>query len=498
MASNIVEFLKHKNILVTGSTGFLAKVFIEKILRVQPSVGTLFVLIRAPDVTAAKARLHKEIIDKELFKVLREQHGHEYNEFMLQKLVPVVGDTSIHNLGISERSVREHLWETLDVIVNTAATTNFDERYDTALGVNTMAVNNFLEFGKRCRKLQVLVHVSTAFVAGEKSGVIPEKSLQMGETLVDDTHLTLDIQTELNLAKKSLDGIQNSFVPTPKNSTDQMRKLGLERARKYGWPNTYTFTKAMGEMILGERRGELPIVIIRPSIIESTFADPFPGWMEGSRTIDTIIIGYGNGRLTSFLANPNLILDVIPADFVVNAMIAAMVKHALDFNSLSIYNVSSSTANPLNYSVLVDIGYQYFLNNPCMGKDGKLIKVEKIYLLESMESFVRYMRLRYKIPLQIMGVANELLCQAFAERYNQQFKRFNFVMYLAELYKPYAFFQGRFDNFNTEHMFMGLSDYDREIFNFDVKKISWPYYLNSIHIPGVMKYVAEGQGETKD
>ena len=70
-----------------------------------------------------------QIIDKELFRVLREEHGQEYDGFMLKKLVPVIGDTSLHNLGISEQSVREHLWETLDVIVNTAATTNFDERY---------------------------------------------------------------------------------------------------------------------------------------------------------------------------------------------------------------------------------------------------------------------------------------------------------------------------------------------------------------------------------
>ena len=55
------------------------------------------------------------------------------------------------------------------------------------------------------------------------------------------------------------------------------------RAKRYGWQDTYVFTKAMGEMVIDEMRGEVPVAIIRPSVIESTFKDPFPGWMEGNR-----------------------------------------------------------------------------------------------------------------------------------------------------------------------------------------------------------------------
>lgn len=51
----------------------------------------------------------------------------------------------------------------------------------------------------------------------------------------------------------------------------------------YGWPNTYVFTKAMGEMIVGEKRETISLVLIRPSIITSTFKEPFPGWTEGIR-----------------------------------------------------------------------------------------------------------------------------------------------------------------------------------------------------------------------
>lgn len=55
------------------------------------------------------------------------------------------------------------------------------------------------------------------------------------------------------------------------------------RAQHYGWENTYTFTKAMGETLIQTMREDVPIVIIRPSIIESSYKEPFPGWLQGIR-----------------------------------------------------------------------------------------------------------------------------------------------------------------------------------------------------------------------
>jgi fatty acyl-CoA reductase len=56
------------------------------------------------------------------------------------------------------------------------------------------------------------------------------------------------------------------------------------RARMFGWPNTYVFTKAMGEMLLVHyNRDTVPLVIIRPTMITSTYQEPFPGWIEGVR-----------------------------------------------------------------------------------------------------------------------------------------------------------------------------------------------------------------------
>ena len=55
------------------------------------------------------------------------------------------------------------------------------------------------------------------------------------------------------------------------------------RSKFYGWPNTYVFTKVMGEMYLGRSKGNLSIAIIRPTMITSTYKEPFSGWIEGFR-----------------------------------------------------------------------------------------------------------------------------------------------------------------------------------------------------------------------
>ena len=59
----------------------------------------------------------------------------------------------------------------------------------------------------------------------------------------------------------------------------------VTRASDYGWQDTYVLTKAIGELVIKSMRDDLPTVIVRPSIVESTIQDPFPGWIEGIRYI---------------------------------------------------------------------------------------------------------------------------------------------------------------------------------------------------------------------
>ncbi|XP_040995478.1 fatty acyl-CoA reductase 3-like [Juglans microcarpa x Juglans regia] len=486
---SIVQLLENKAILVTGATGFLAKIFVEKVLRVQPNVKKLYLLLRAADAKSATQRFHNEILGKDLFILLKQKWGTNLNSLVSEKVTVVAGDLCREDLGLQDSSIlREEMLNQIDFIVNLAATTNFDERYDVALALNALGAEHILRFAKKCVRLKVLVHVSTAYVSGEKGGLILEDPYKMGETLNGTPGL--DMEVEKKLVEEELNCLRAEGA-TEAEITLAMKNLGIQRARMYGWPNTYVFTKAMGEMLLGHLKENLSVVIVRPTIVTSTFKEPFPGWVEGLRTIDSLAVGYGKGKLTCFLGDLMAIVDLIPADLVVNAMIVAMVAHANQPCDI-IYQVGSSVRNPVRNSILQEMGFRYFSQKPWIDKNGKPVKVSKALVLGDMDSFHRYMAIRYLLLLKGLELANKALCQYFRDKYLRLRRKINFVMRLVELYKPYLFFRGVFDDMNTEKLRMVVresSGAEADMFYFDPKCIDWDDYFLNIHLPGVVKHV---------
>uniref|UniRef100_A0A5B7BPA9 Fatty acyl-CoA reductase n=1 Tax=Davidia involucrata TaxID=16924 RepID=A0A5B7BPA9_DAVIN len=485
---SVVQFLENRTILVTGATGFLAKIFVEKILRVQPNVKKLYLLLRAADTKSASQRFHNEVIAKDLFRVLKEKWGANLNSLISEKVTPVAGDITYENLGVKDTNLLEEMWREVDVVVNLAATTNFDERYDVTLDINTMGAKHVLNFAKKCLKIKLLLHVSTAYVSGEKEGLILENPYYMGETLNGASGLDIDV--EKKVVEERLNELQAEEA-TEKAITMAMKDLGIQRARQFGWPNTYVFTKAMAEMLLGQLKEDLPLVILRPTIITSTYKEPFPGWVEGIRTIDSLAVGYGKGRITCFPGDPESVIDMIPADMVVNSMIVAMAAHANQPCDI-IYQVGSSMANPVKFRHIQDYGLRYFVMNPWIGKDGKPVIVGKVTVLSTMDNFTRYMAIRYLIPLKGLELVNAAFCQYFQGLYLDLHRRIKFVMRLIELYKPYLFFKGIYDDMNTEKLRMAVREsnsVETDVFYFDPKSINWEDYFMNTHIPGAVKYV---------
>lgn len=149
--------------------------------------------------------------------------------------------------------------------------------------------------------------------------------MEMGETL--NGKYRLDIDAEISLMVSTLKELTSDKTRSDRDIKMGMRELGMKRAQRVGWQNTYVFTKAMGEMMLGAMKGNTSLVIFRPAIITSICNDPLPRWMEGARTIDSLIISYFKGKLDCFLVDDDLVMDVIPGDMMSNAMIAAVLSH---------------------------------------------------------------------------------------------------------------------------------------------------------------------------
>ncbi|TVU04539.1 hypothetical protein EJB05_47652, partial [Eragrostis curvula] len=140
----------------------------------------------------------------------------------------------------------------------------------------------------------------------------------------------------------------------------------------------------MGEMLLGQLRGDdMPVVIVRPSIITRVQVEPLPGWMQGTRTIDTLIIGYAEQNLSCFLGDLSVVVDIIPGDMVVNAMMAAMVAHSDEKGTQAIYHATSSLGNPATYAMLYEAGRRHFYQNPRVGKNGEVIPTKEMYFFNT-------------------------------------------------------------------------------------------------------------------
>ncbi|XP_023756866.1 fatty acyl-CoA reductase 3 isoform X2 [Lactuca sativa] len=426
---SIIEYLENKTILVTGATGFLAKILVEKILRIQPNINKLFLLIRASDSNLAMHRLHTEVLDNDLFMNIKEVHKTNFQRFISEKVMPVAGDIRLQNFGVTNISLLNEMRGQVNVVVSSAATTKFDERYDVALAINTLGVEHLSCFVNECPNMKLLLHVSTAFVSGEKSGIIFEMPFKMGETLNDNNNL--DIREEKRLTQ------------------ERQRQLIIEKA------NEEAMSSAMTDLGI-------------------------------QRTMDSFIAAYGKGRTSCFLAHPDKVLDIIPADMVINVMITAMGAHINKPVSMTIYHVGSSMSNPLKISTFKNCVIEYFAKHPLKIQQGNPIRTSKtITLLSSMSIFNRYMVIRYVIPLKVFKYVNIVLGRAFNAWYLDAERKINIIFRLASLYKPYVLINTMYDDTNLNKLH-GISEI--KTFFFDVKSLNWEDFFMNIHIPGLVKY----------
>ncbi|XP_060668888.1 fatty acyl-CoA reductase 1-like [Ziziphus jujuba] len=254
--------------------------------------------------------------------------------------------------SVKDVQLREKLWKEIDIIVDSAATTSFDARYDFALGTNTLGALHVLSLAKKCINIKMLVHISTAIKAATSK---------------------LDFKAEEKIVAEKLNELLAQGA-SEDEFTLLMKDFGIKRSKLHGWPNTYAFTKAMGEICLRQSKEMSPLIIVRPTMVTGSYKEPFPGWVEGLRTVDAAIASYAKGKIKCFLGNPKLIVDLVTGDVVINSIMVAMAVNANQSSEI-IFHVGSSLRNPIYLSNIVNFMFQYFAKNPLIDKKGKLVKL---------------------------------------------------------------------------------------------------------------------------
>jgi thioester reductase-like protein len=120
--------LNNSSVFITGASGFVGKVLLEKLLRDVPGIDKFYVLIRPKKGVSPSQRLHEEIVSSKIFTVLLRNIGEEkFREIVARKLIAVPGDISHHQCGIPAEFLKE-IYRNVRVIFHCAASINFQER----------------------------------------------------------------------------------------------------------------------------------------------------------------------------------------------------------------------------------------------------------------------------------------------------------------------------------------------------------------------------------
>ena len=178
---------------------------------------------------------------------------------------------------------------------------------------------------------------------------------------------------------------------------ERLIEEGLRRGQQWGWHDSYTLTKAMGEQLIVKHRGDLPTVIVRPSIVESALVDPEPGWIEGLKVADPLIDAVSKGRLPDFPGQKDMIVDIVPVDIVANTTLAAMARKARE-GGISVYHVSTGDRNPILFHQAFEYAYEYFNKNPRLNRNNEPITIQR-WTYPTLARFRRRYNLRYVYPL---------------------------------------------------------------------------------------------------
>ena len=157
----IREFYKDKTIFITGTTGFVGKVVLEKILRTLSDFKRIYIMVRQKKGMSNLQRL-EEIFSSEIFNPLFKLNPQLKQDWKL-RVFPIAGDLTMNGLGLSQEH-RETIINEVDVIINCAASVNFDDPLLEALGINYFGSLRMLDLAQSCKNIKVFTHVSTAYV----------------------------------------------------------------------------------------------------------------------------------------------------------------------------------------------------------------------------------------------------------------------------------------------------------------------------------------------
>ena len=505
----IAEALKGKTILVTGTTGFLGKSIVEKTLRAIPEVGRINLAIRASARRPAAERLEREVLSSPAFKRLKDELGEEaFARLAAEKLSVLEIDLGADGLGLTDAGRAE--LARCDIVIHSAAAVEFDNPADLSAQTNLLGaarmVNTVRETGKRPH----LVHISTAYVGGLIRGLVREEMpLDPGLNWRHEAAVLAALRGPVEeesrrpevlrkLRREARSRVGPAGTPAMARATERLREKwvkdrlverGRVHANAMGFSDIYSFTKAMAEHAVVELHGDVPLSIVRPSIIESALGEPFAGWLEGFRMAEPIILAFGRNILRDFSGLPDSLLDIIPADFVVNTVLAVAATPPPD-EKPRVYHAASGGRNPLRLRRVADEAGVYFTAHPLRDRYGQAIgtpswtfptrqeiATQARFALRAVEA-AQWVIERLPLGASVAGLSDDL---------NEERERLDRGLNLIQLYGVYTEVDCIFDTRNVMELWEKVPPAERKKFPFDPALYDWTHYFQDVHFPTVVR-----------
>jgi thioester reductase-like protein/phosphoserine phosphatase len=512
---NVRETMAGKHLLLIGVTGFIGKVWLVDLLEKIPEIRKVTLLIRRNRTTSAQRRFEKIVEESPTFDALQEMHGPKLAQFLEDKVEVVEGDVSLPGLGL-DAETQTRLMHSLDVIANSAGLTDFNPDLRDALSSNVDSAIFLLEFLRKCERA-ALMHLSTCYVVGMRDGRVTEELLNnynpAGQPDFDaekeiaslrEMIQRIEARSESAELAKALRrqalgrGGDPSKVPSTELAgvvkrnrarwvRNRLVRVGMKRAAHLGWPNTYTFTKSLGESMLAQSGRDLAVAIIRPSIVESSTRTPFSGWNEGINTSGPLsyLLGTNFRQLPS---NERKCLDVIPVDMVTRGMTLIAAALVLRKNA-RLYQLATSAINPVNMGRSIELTGLAHRKHYKMqqGLDHWLkVKLETISVSKQ-----RYERLSIPMQKAVVSRINKTatLLHMSKPPLAKAERDLGRVEKLIELYEPFILHNEHvFECENTRLLSAALSPEEKRMFDFSPETIDWWDYWINIHIPALRRW----------
>jgi long-chain acyl-CoA synthetase len=241
--------------LLTGATGFVGMELLAQLAAADER--PIYALVRAADQDAADARLAAVRT-----AVFGDANAHA------ERIHAVPADLQRSRLGLTSRG-RAELGATVAEVVHCAASVSFSDDLATARAVNVEGTRRVLDLAREMRGLRRLVHVSTAYVMGQRQG---------------------------------------------RCSPDDTNVRGPHR-------NPYERSKAEAEALARVAMSELPIVVARPSIV---VGHSQTGWTSSFNVLYAPLRAFAAGALTVIPGRRRAPVDVVPVDHVARGLLSLL------------------------------------------------------------------------------------------------------------------------------------------------------------------------------